>query len=172
MFNLVTKLLTLEVSGSQNAPLLEIVTFLSLPGRPDTSRRQRRQLPPCPLVIAFVPLKCSSRNLQFPHRVPFTKENMPRCPCPLKAKHHCLFYLDEILIYQDRKEALTIAKKNKGARFKVFKTKEEAETFAKSNQDLSTPKPPSEASSNQVNRKSNGIVLWTTFLVLRILWNC
>ncbi|XP_033632059.1 ankyrin repeat and LEM domain-containing protein 2-like [Asterias rubens] len=56
---------------------------------------------------------------------------------------------DEILIYQDRKEALTVAKKNKGARFKVFKTKEEAETFAKSNQDLSTPKPPSEASSNQ-----------------------
>ena len=30
--------------------------------RPDTSRRQRRRLPPCPLVIALVPLKCSSRN--------------------------------------------------------------------------------------------------------------
>ena len=28
--------------------------------RPDTSRRVRR--PPCPLVIALVPLKCSSRN--------------------------------------------------------------------------------------------------------------
>ena len=52
--------------------------------RPDTSRRQRRQLPPCPLVIALVPLKCSSRNLQFPHRVPFTKEKMPWCPYPFK----------------------------------------------------------------------------------------
>ena len=54
--------------------------------RPDTSRRQRRRLPPCPLVIALVPLKCSSRNLQFPHRVPFTKEKMPWCPCPFKNK--------------------------------------------------------------------------------------
>ena len=37
-----------------------------------------------PLVIALVPLKCSSRNLQFPHRVPFTKEKMPWCSCPFK----------------------------------------------------------------------------------------
>ena len=37
-----------------------------------------------PLVIALVPLKCSSRNLQFHHRVPFTKEKMPWCPCPFK----------------------------------------------------------------------------------------
>ena len=35
--------------------------------RPDTSRRQRRQLPPLPLVIALVPVKCHSRNLQSPH---------------------------------------------------------------------------------------------------------
>ena len=39
---------------------------------------------------ALVPLKCSSRNLQFienlqfPHRVPFTEEKMLWCPCPLK----------------------------------------------------------------------------------------
>ena len=26
-----------------------------------------------PLVIALVPLKCLSRHLQFPHRVPFSK---------------------------------------------------------------------------------------------------
>ncbi|XP_022091551.1 ankyrin repeat and LEM domain-containing protein 2-like isoform X2 [Acanthaster planci] len=56
---------------------------------------------------------------------------------------------DEILIFQDRKEALNIAKKNKGARFKVFKTKEEAESFAKSNQDLSTPKPAMEPMLSQ-----------------------
>ena len=37
-----------------------------------------------PLVIAVVPLKCSSRNLQFPHGVLFTKEKMPVCPCPFK----------------------------------------------------------------------------------------
>ena len=43
-------------------------------------------LPPCPLVIALVPLKCSSTNLQFHHRVPFTKEKMPWCPCPFKNK--------------------------------------------------------------------------------------
>ena len=65
--------------------------------RPDTSRRQwrrLRRLPPCtPLVIALVPLKCSSRCLPFPHRVPFTKEKMPWCPCPFKCdawlKHTC-----------------------------------------------------------------------------------
>ena len=33
--------------------------------RPDTSRRRRRRLPPCPLAIAFIPLKCSSRKLQI-----------------------------------------------------------------------------------------------------------
>ena len=39
---------------------------------------------PLPLVIALVLLKCSIKNLQFPHRVvPFyTKEKMPWCPCP------------------------------------------------------------------------------------------
>ena len=52
--------------------------------RPDTSRRQRRRLPPSPLAIALVPLKGSSRNLQFPHRVPFAKEKMPWCPCLFK----------------------------------------------------------------------------------------
>ena len=38
------------------------------------SWRQRRRSPPCPLVIALVPLNRSGRNLQCPHRVPFTKE--------------------------------------------------------------------------------------------------
>ena len=52
--------------------------------RPNTSRRQWRRLPPCTLVIALVPLTCSSRNLQFSHRVPFTKEKLPWCPCPFK----------------------------------------------------------------------------------------
>ena len=30
--------------------------------RPYTSRRQQSRLPPCPLVNAFVPLKCSNKN--------------------------------------------------------------------------------------------------------------
>ena len=38
--------------------------------------RQQRPLPMCPLVIALVPFKCPSRNVQFPHRVPFTKAKM------------------------------------------------------------------------------------------------
>ena len=46
--------------------------------------RQWRRIPPCPLVVALVPFKCSCRNLQFPHRVPFTKETMLWCPCPFK----------------------------------------------------------------------------------------
>ena len=36
----------------------------------------------------------SSRNLQFPHRVPFTKEKMPWCPCPFKNEAYrpaCLY---------------------------------------------------------------------------------
>ena len=45
--------------------------------RPDTSRRQRRRLPPCPLVTALVPLKCSSVQIcKTHHRVPFTQ-----CAC-------------------------------------------------------------------------------------------
>ena len=32
-----------------------------------------------PLVFALVPLKCPSRNLQFPHRVPTTMEKTPWC---------------------------------------------------------------------------------------------
>ena len=52
--------------------------------RPDTTRRHWRQLPQCPLVNALVPLKCSSTNLKLHHRVPFTKEKMPWCPCPFK----------------------------------------------------------------------------------------
>ena len=49
--------------------------------RPDSSPRQRRRLPPRPRVNAFVPLKCSSRNLQFPYRenalvpLPFQKRS-------------------------------------------------------------------------------------------------
>ena len=31
-----------------------------------------------------LPMKCFIRILQFSHRVPFTKEKMPRCPCPFK----------------------------------------------------------------------------------------
>ena len=54
--------------------------------RPDTSQRQRRWLPPLPLVIALVPLKCSSRILQFPHRVPFDKEKWPWCPWPFQKR--------------------------------------------------------------------------------------
>ena len=33
-----------------------------------------RRLPPCPLVITLVPLKCSSKNLQFPHGVPLINQ--------------------------------------------------------------------------------------------------
>ena len=33
--------------------------------RPDNSQRQQRQLPPCPLVIALMPLKCYSIHVQF-----------------------------------------------------------------------------------------------------------
>ena len=54
--------------------------------RPDTARRQHWQLPPCPLVIALVTLKCSDRIVRFPQRVPFTNEKMPWCHCPFKNK--------------------------------------------------------------------------------------
>ena len=54
--------------------------------RPDTSQRQQRRLPPYPLDIALVPLKCSCRNLSFPQRVPFIEEKIPWWPCPFKIK--------------------------------------------------------------------------------------
>ena len=49
-----------------------------------TPRRQLRRLPPCSLVIAFLPFKCSSSNLQFPHLVLFTEEKIHWCPCPFR----------------------------------------------------------------------------------------
>ena len=52
-------------------------------------------------IMALVPLKCSSRNLQFRHRVPFTGEKMPWCPfkngaiqawlCPSVASFYTFF---------------------------------------------------------------------------------
>ena len=73
-------------SNSQNKSLpCCVVNKLGYVYRPDTSQRQRRRFPPLPLAIALVPLKCSSRNLQFPHRVPFAKEKMPWCPCKNEA---------------------------------------------------------------------------------------
>ena len=60
--------------------------------RPYTSRRQRRRLPPCPLVSALVPLKWYSRHLQFPHRVPFPKKNVPWCPCHFNNYMHTDLY--------------------------------------------------------------------------------
>ena len=36
----------------------------------------------CPLVIALVPLKCPSRNLQLPHRVPVYQEENALVPLP------------------------------------------------------------------------------------------
>ena len=50
--------------------------------RNDTSRRQRRRVPPCPLLIVLVLLKCSKVGiLQFPHRVPhLPRRKMPWCP--------------------------------------------------------------------------------------------
>ena len=68
--------------------------------RPDTSRRQRRRLPACSLVIALVPLKWSSRYLQFPHWVPLTKENMHWCPWPFNSeayKHAYVWTIDHII---------------------------------------------------------------------------
>ena len=54
---------------------------------PDGCRPDTCTWPPCTLVIALMPLKCSSRNLQFPqHREPFTKKKMPWCPCPFKER--------------------------------------------------------------------------------------
>ena len=64
--------------------------------RSDTSQKQRRPLPSCPMAIALVPLTCPSKNLQFPQRVSFTKEKMPWCPSTFKHEAHiegCLVIL-------------------------------------------------------------------------------
>ena len=52
--------------------------------RPRTSQRQQRWLHLCPLVFALMPLKCSSRNLQFPLSVPFTKEKNALVSLPFR----------------------------------------------------------------------------------------
>ena len=47
-------------------------------------------MPPYPLVVALVLLKCHSNKYTCPHRVPFTKEEMPLVPLPVKKRsmHH------------------------------------------------------------------------------------
>ena len=57
--------------------------------RPRRQQHEQRWLPPspCPLIIALVPLKCSGRNLQFPHRVPFGKEKRVGALALSKTKH-------------------------------------------------------------------------------------
>ena len=63
--------------------------------RPDISRRQ---LLPCPLVIAMVPLKCTSRNLQFPQGCSYRGEN-PLVPFPFqKMNHRGLGYTNIVVI--------------------------------------------------------------------------
>ena len=53
----------------------------------DNSRSQLKRLPACPPIHCLGALeKCSSRNLQFPQRVPFTKKTMPWCHCPFKKR--------------------------------------------------------------------------------------
>ena len=47
--------------------------FFSEPPRPDISWRHWRRLPPCPLVIALVPLKCSSKIYNFLIGCPFPR---------------------------------------------------------------------------------------------------
>ena len=73
----------------------------------DTSRRQQRRLPPWPLVIALLPLKCSSRNLQFPHRLHLIKEKIALVHLPFQKRsiQACIllcFYVDVLFIKQDR----------------------------------------------------------------------
>ena len=48
--------------------------------RPNTSQRQERWLPLCPLIIAHVPFKWTSRNLKCPQRgALYQGENMYTC---------------------------------------------------------------------------------------------
>ena len=44
------------------------------------------RLPPCPLFIVLVPLKCPSRNLQFPYRVPFSQGENALVPLPFQKR--------------------------------------------------------------------------------------
>ena len=64
-------------------PLSNFAWYTGLPGPIlHGGNKAIASMPPGHCLCA--PLKCSSRNLQFPHRVPFTEEKMPWCPCPFK----------------------------------------------------------------------------------------
>ena len=52
---------------------------------PDTSRRQRMRLPPCPRSLPWCPWNAPV-EIYRPHRVLHTKVNMTWCPCPFKNK--------------------------------------------------------------------------------------
>ena len=66
-FNKYSRHVCTKLTSLPTADMLNEVGRLQV--RPEFSRRQQRRLPPCPLVIALVPLKCSRRNLQIPHSV-------------------------------------------------------------------------------------------------------
>ena len=55
----------------------------------DTSWRQQRRLPPCPLVIALVPLKCNDCRI-YNFLISFTKYKMSWCPCSFKNEAYRL----------------------------------------------------------------------------------
>ena len=72
-------------------------------------------MPPCPLVIALVPFKCSSRNLKFHHRVPFTTgENICLGALAL-LKHTGLYRGGRFLIFFTNFQAYEGEEKNHGA---------------------------------------------------------
>ena len=72
--------------------LLSCQTWHYIYIRPDTSQRKRIDCLHAPgHCLGALEMFC--RNLQFPHRVPFTKEKMPWCPCPFKNKAQALCFV-------------------------------------------------------------------------------
>ena len=55
-------------------------------GRPDTSRRQRRQLPPCPLVICLVALEMLQYKLAISSQDALYQEENALVPLPFQKR--------------------------------------------------------------------------------------
>ena len=68
-----------------NKPPIELAKL----SMPETSRGQRKRLPPCPLVVALVPLNAPVEISNF-LRVSY-EGDMPWCPCPFNSKTMCFF---------------------------------------------------------------------------------
>ena len=84
------RLKTLDTIGNCQRPVFSL-------GRPDTSRRQRRRLPPLPLPLPWCPWNAPAKMYNFLIGCPLPKRKCLGAPAPSKTKHTGLTWCNSIM---------------------------------------------------------------------------